>query len=71
MDLVVQERLKNCQTLPSLPGVAFHILPLCAGEHPDLIGMTKVISQNPALTLPVLRLVNSHLSTDFGARFTP
>ena len=59
MNPLVQERLKNCQTLPSLPGVALQILQLCEGEHPDLIKMTEVISQDPALTLHMLKLVNS------------
>ncbi len=59
MNPLVQERLKNCQTLPSLPGVALQILQLCEGEHPDLIKMSEVISQDPALTLHVLKLVNS------------
>lgn len=59
MNPFVQERLKNCETLPSLPGVAVQILHLCEGEHPDLIRMTEVISQDPALTVHVLKLVNS------------
>ncbi len=59
MNPFVQERLKNCQTLPSLPGVAVQILQLCEGEHPDLTRMTQVISQDPALTVHVLKLVNS------------
>ncbi len=59
MNPFVQERLKNCQTLPSLPEVAVQILQLCEGEHPDLIRMTEVISQDPALTVHVLKLVNS------------
>ena len=59
MNPLVQERLKNCQTLPSLPGVALQILQLCEGEHLDLIKMTEVISQDPALTLHMLKLVNS------------
>ncbi len=59
MNSLVQERLKNCRTLPSLPGVALQILQLCEDEHPDLISMTEVISRDPALAVHVLKLVNS------------
>ncbi len=54
MNPLVQERLKNCQMLPSLPGAALQILQLCESADPDLIKMTEVISQDPALALHVL-----------------
>ena len=57
MNPLVTERLKNCQTLPTLPGVAFQILELCEGDHPDLQAMTDVISRDRALTVHVLKLI--------------
>ena len=41
MNPLVQERLKNCQMLPSLPGAALQILQLCESADPDLIKMTE------------------------------
>ena len=57
MNPLVTERLKNCQMLPSLPGVAFQILELCEGDHPDLQAMTDGISRDPALAVHVLKLI--------------
>ena len=58
MNPLVTERLKNCQPLPSLPGVAFQILELCEGDHPDLQAMTDVISRDPALAVHVVKVIS-------------
>ena len=38
MNSLVTERLKNCQTLPSPPGVALEILDLCREWNSPTIG---------------------------------
>ena len=59
MNSLVTERLKNCQTLPSPPGVAMEILDLCREEIPDIQRIAAVIGRDPALASHVLRVVNS------------
>ncbi len=59
MNSLMKERLKNCQTLPSPPGVALEILDLCRKEIPDIQRIATVIGQDPALASHVLRVVNS------------
>ncbi len=59
MNSLLTERLKNCQTLPSPPGVALEILDLCREEIPDIQRIATVIGQDPALASHVLRVVNS------------
>lgn len=45
--------------LPPLSTVAHRILLMAGQEEPDLPGMTRLIELDPALTVSVLRLVNS------------
>ena len=59
MNSLLTDRLKNCQTLPSPPGVALEILALCREEIPDIKRIATVIGQDPALSSHVLRVVNS------------
>ena len=59
MNSLLTERLKNCQTLPSPPGVALEILALCREETPDVQRISTVIGRDPALASHVLRVVNS------------
>ena len=59
MDAVVQERLKNCKTLPTLPSVAIQVLELCQQENVKLSKIADVVAQDPALAVRMLKLVNS------------
>ncbi len=59
MNSLATERLRNCQTLLSPPGIALKILDLCREEIPELQGIAAVIGHDPALAAHVLRLVNS------------
>ena len=62
----LRDRLELCGTLPSLPAVAIRILKLCQRE--DLVDLKQIadaISQDPALSAKIIRLVNS---PSFGLR---
>ena len=53
------ERLKNCKSLPTLPGVALQIVELCQDEDLSLSKLAKVLGQDPALCARVLNIANS------------
>jgi diguanylate cyclase (GGDEF)-like protein len=57
----LEQRLRFCRTLPSLPGVALEILEL--GKDPDtsLADLTKAISPDPVLSAKLLKAANSPL----------
>ena len=59
MDSQILENLKACKSLPTLPGVAIQILALCQREEPDLPKLAQVIGQDPALSVRLLKIVNS------------
>ena len=59
MQPAIRERLEKCSNLPSLPAVALQVLKLCQGEDLDLAQIAKVITNDPALSAKMLRLVNS------------
>ncbi len=59
MQPAIRERLEKCSNLPSLPAVALQVLKLCQGEDLDLGQIAKVITNDPALSAKMLRLVNS------------
>jgi diguanylate cyclase (GGDEF)-like protein len=55
----IRERLERCTTLPSLPSVAIRILELCQQEQLDLSQISKVISNDPALSAKLMKTANS------------
>lgn len=55
------QQLSKCQSLPTLPAVAAEVLFLCQDEELDVRDLTRVISQDPALTARILKVVNSPL----------
>ena len=59
MQPAIRERLEKCSSLPSLPAVAIQVLRLCQSEDLDLAQIAKVITNDPALSAKMLRLVNS------------
>jgi diguanylate cyclase (GGDEF)-like protein len=59
MQTAIRERLEKCSNLPSLPAVALQVMRLCQGEDLDLGQIAKVITNDPALSAKMLRLVNS------------
>ena len=61
----LKARLEKCSSLPSLPAVAVRVLELCQSDDLDLKEIAATISNDPALSAKVLRLVNSPV---FGLR---
>ena len=57
----IEQRLKRCKTLPTLPGVAVKIIDL--GEDPDVSmkAVSDVVSLDPALSARILSIANSPL----------
>jgi HD-like signal output (HDOD) protein len=59
MSAALRERIKKCDTLPSLPAAARYVLELAGKQEADVQDLAKTISQDPALSLKILRAVNS------------
>lgn len=53
------DRVMNCQSLPSLPGVAMKVLELTSNKNVSSVEIANTIQNDPALTTKVLRTVNS------------
>src|SRR3982750_3745539 len=53
------QRVKQCPTLPTLPAVAVQVLELAQNPDVDIAQIAKIISKDPALSLKILRTVNS------------
>ncbi len=52
-------KIKNFKKLPSLPQVLLKLIDTCNSDDPDLKKVSKIISQDPSLSVKVLQLVNS------------
>ncbi len=59
MNPLVTDRLTNCKTLPSLPGIALQIVELCRQEDGELSELGAVMSRDPALVSEVFKVLNS------------
>ena len=59
MERKLIDRVRECPTLPSLPGVALRILELTQSAEFDLTDVARVLSKDPALSSKILRTVNS------------
>lgn len=57
----IVERLKRDDNLPSLPAIAVQLLGMTENEDVSITDMARVIEQDPALALKILRVVNSSL----------
>ena len=54
-----RQRLEKCSTLPTLPSVAIKVLQLCQEDDLSFTKISDIISNDPALTVKVLKMVNS------------
>lgn len=61
----LQQALKACRTLPSVPVVVLEVLDLCQDEEICISKVAKVIARDPALSAKVLKVANSPL---YGVR---
>ena len=57
--LQIKGLLKRIEEIPSLPGVALQALEMIMREEVDTDRLARVIESDPALTLKILKLVNS------------
>jgi len=55
----IRERIERCATLPTLPAVAVRVLELCQREQLDLNEIASAISNDPALSVKLMRTANS------------
>jgi diguanylate cyclase (GGDEF)-like protein len=55
----LQQALKACRTLPSVPVVVLEVLELCQDEEICISKVAKVITRDPALSAKVLKVANS------------
>lgn len=61
MNKSLEDRLKHCNTLPTLPGVAMRIIELSRDFEVDLSMLAGLIGQDPALSVKIMRVTNSAL----------
>jgi diguanylate cyclase (GGDEF)-like protein len=57
----VIERIRSADNLPSIPGVALEVLRLAENPDVTLEQMARTIEKDPALTIKILKIVNSPL----------
>jgi two-component system, cell cycle response regulator len=53
------EKVKACQTLPSLPAIAVQVLQIAQSPDADITKIAHLITQDPALSSKILKTVNS------------
>ncbi|MFG1489534.1 HDOD domain-containing protein, partial [Oceanospirillum sp. HFRX-1_2] len=66
MDPVLQDKLENCQTLPSLPAVAYQVIEHAKRSDTDSALIAGILEKDPALSAKVVALSNS--AANMGAR---
>jgi len=59
MNQQLVERIRQCQSLPSLPAIAVQVLDLAQRADVGIAEIAQVISRDPALSGKILRTVNS------------
>ena len=59
MDAALQEKIRACPALPSMPTVAIEVLNLARSPDSDMKVLARVIERDPALASRVLKTVNS------------
>ncbi len=61
MDPQLLQRLKECESLPTLPAVAVQVLDLVRRPNCQIPQLARLISKDPALASKILRTVNSSI----------
>jgi len=54
-------RIRKCESLPTLPAVAVQVLELVQDPEADIAKLARLVSKDPALSSKILRTVNSSL----------
>jgi diguanylate cyclase (GGDEF)-like protein len=60
-DSELLNRLKNCTSLPSPPGIALQVIELAQDPDVNIAKVADVVSMDPALAAKILRVANSPL----------
>jgi HD-like signal output (HDOD) protein len=55
----LKEQIRHCETLPTLPAAALRVLQLTSKDEAEPVEIAKLIEQDAALSVRVLRAVNS------------
>ncbi len=59
LPLALQQRLRSCRTLPSIPAVVLEVLDLCQRDDVAIQEVARVLARDPALAAKVLTVANS------------
>src|SRR5690242_21824738 len=59
MSQSIRDQIRECDSLPTLPAAALRILQLTRDESTSIDEIGAIIARDPALSLKVLRAVNS------------
>src|SRR4051812_4146727 len=55
----VRSQIQKCESLPTLPAAALRVLQLTSNDQVSLTELAEMVSKDPALSVKVLRAVNS------------
>ncbi|GMU23397.1 MAG: hypothetical protein AMXMBFR13_34750 [Phycisphaerae bacterium] len=61
MSAPIIEKIRTADNLPSLPTVAIQVLKMTQADDVSIAEIARVIQQDPALTVKILKIVNSSL----------
>src|SRR6478609_238909 len=61
MDPGLQNQIRQCQGLPTLPSIAVQVLELVRDPNAQIPQLARLISKDPALASKILRTVNSSI----------
>ena len=61
MDEQLRNRIRECDSLPSLPAVAIQVLELVRDPKSELSQLARLVSKDPAMVSKILRTANSSI----------
>ena len=61
MNPQLEERIRFCKSLPTIPAIAMHVVELASQPNGSLPEVARLISHDPALAAKVLKVANSPL----------
>ena len=61
MDDQLRKRIRDCDSLPSLPAVAIQVLELVRDPNSELSQLARLVSKDPAMVSKILRTANSSI----------
>ena len=61
MNPKLEERLRFCKTLPTIPAIAMRVVELAGQADGNMLEIARLISHDPALSTKILKMANSPL----------